>query len=561
MKTGNWRRKLAGGMAALLAVSMFFAGCGKESNAGNSGGKENDSKVTQGASNDNTDLSAQARYELDENTPAYKLDTKEMTELTWYVNAEWWNTEWGNDLITKKLEEELNVKINFLSGDDTTLNTMFASGEMPDLISVFDSSSQVALKADTWALPLYEVADAYDPYFRKVASDETLQWLQLNDGKCYGYADYSNTQADYESGMLFATTAFVIRQDVYEAIGKPAMGTQEEFLAALGMIKEQFPELYPFGFNAMTTDNAASLGAPFQDFIGVPLVDENGNYYDRTLDEDYLSWIKTFNEAYRRGYISDDSFADDGTAFEEKLKVGKYACIMMDGTPQCSGFLTTWLNSNPDGKYIAIDGPQSTVGNKPTLSQAGISGWMVSYITKNCVDPAKAIQLFTYLLTEEGQILTTYGIEGETYTINDEGKYVMLPEVLEVQVSDNDRYKKEYRLGEFFFFGHDKYKALSDDAYPESIKQMQEWGLGKLFPHFILENTSPDAGSAEARINSAVAAERVTALVSLIRADSEAAFDSVLAGYRQFLEDNGWADVVDAMNIKIQRNREKLGYE
>lgn len=53
-------------------------------------------------------------------------------------------------------------------------------------------------------------------------------------------------------------------------------------------------------------------------------------------------------------------------------------------------------------------------------------GWMQSYITKNCKDPAKSIQLFTYLLSEEGQILTTYGIDGETYKINEEGKYELL---------------------------------------------------------------------------------------------------------------------------------------
>ncbi|HEX3076408.1 MAG TPA: sugar ABC transporter substrate-binding protein [Lachnospiraceae bacterium] len=539
-------RSMTKSVALLMAATMLLGGCSK-----------NDTKDT--ASKGAEVSSSNARYELDPNTPAWKGDPQEMTELTWYVNADWWNTDWGKDIITKKLEEDLNVKIKFIVGDDTTLNTLFAGGDMPDLISVFDSSSQVALKADTWALPLYDVADAYDPYFRQVASEETLNWLQLGDGKSYGYADYSNTKEDYESGMLYAKTAFVIRKDVYEALGKPSMGTQQEFLNVLSQIKEKYPELYPFGFNAFTTESTGSMADPFQDFIGVPLVDENGKFYNRNLDEDYLSWVKTFNEAYRDGYISDDSFADDGTAFEEKLKSGKYACIMMDGTPQASGFLTTWMNENPDAAYIAIDGPQSTVGNKPTLNQAGISGWMVSYITKNCKDPAKAIQIFTYLLSEEGQILTTYGIEGQSYTVNAEGKYELTKEAKEMQQTDNDKFKKEYRLGEFLFFGHDKYKALSDDAYPESIKQMQEWGTGKLVPHFILENTNPDAGTEEARINSAVTTEWTTTLVSLIRAGSAEDFTSILEGYKNFLDENGWSSVVDVKNAKIEKNRQKLG--
>lgn len=543
-------RKQAVRKGIVLSASLSMAAMTALTGCGNGEASKADTEASK-------DISS--RYTVDASAPAWKLDTKEMTELTWYVNADWWNTEWGNDIVTQKMEEDLHVKINFITGDDTKLNTYFAGEDMPDLITIFDSSSQAALKADSWAYPLYELADQYDPYFRQVASDETISWLQLDDGKGYGYADYSNTKEDYESGMLYAKTAFVIRKDVYEALGKPSMGTQEEFLNVLSQIKEQYPELYPLGFNAFTTDSTGSMGDSFQDFIGVPLKNEDNTFYNRNLDDDYLSWIRTFNQAYRNGCISDDSFADDGTAFEEKVKSGKYACIMMEGTPQCSGFLTTWMSENPDAMYIAIDGPQSTTGNAPALNQAGISGWMVSYITKSCSDPAKAIQIFTYLLSEEGQILTTYGIEGVTYTVNAEGKYELLPEIKEVQEKENDRFKKEYRLGEFIFFGHDKYKALSDDAYPDSIKQMQAWGQGKLVPHFILENTDPDAGTAEARSYSAIKTEWATSLVSMLRAGDDTSFEAALDEYKQFLADNDWDAIVAVKNEKMVKNVIKLG--
>lgn len=543
-------RKQAVRKGIVLSASLSMAAMTTLTGCGNGEASKADTEASK-------DISS--RYTVDASTPAWKLDTKEMTELTWYVNADWWNSEWGNDIVTQKMEEDLHVKINFITGDDTKLNTYFAGEDMPDLITIFDSSSQVALKADSWAYPLYELADQYDPYFRQVASDETISWLQLDDGKGYGYADYSNTKEDYESGMLYAKTAFVIRKDVYEALGKPSMGTQEEFLNVLSRIKEQYPELYPLGFNAFTTDSTGSMGDSFQDFIGVPLKNEDNTFYNRNLDDDYLSWIRTFNQAYRNGCISDDSFADDGTAFEEKVKSGKYACIMMEGTPQCSGFLTTWMSENPDAMYIAIDGPQSTTGNAPTLNQAGISGWMVSYITKSCSDPAKAIQIFTYLLSKEGQILTTYGIEGVTYTVNAEGKYELLPEIKKIQEKENDRFKKEYRLGEFIFFGHDKYKALSDDAYPDSIKQMQAWGQGKLVPHFILENTDPDAGTAEARSYSAVKTEWATSLVSMLRAGDDTSFEAALDEYKQFLADNNWDAIVAVKNEKMAKNVIKLG--
>jgi putative aldouronate transport system substrate-binding protein len=535
--------KLAEGLALCLLTAAAFTGCGtKKSGSTQAGTLE------------------KARYTLNPETPAWKLDPEKDAKLTWYVNAEWWNTGWGEDVVTKKVKEDLNLDVVFLTGDDTKLNTFFAGGDIPDIITTFNASSPMAQKAPSWAYSLQDLADAYDPYFYKVASKETLNWFKLSNGKTYGYPDYSNTQKDYDSNMIYARTAFVIRKDVWTALGKPQMKTQQEFLAVLNKIKAAYPDMIPLGFNA-PGGGTGSLAEPLQDFLGVPLVTKDGSFYDRNLDPDYLSWIKTFNTAYKNGCISDDSFTDDGTAFQEKLSIGKYACVLVDGTPQMSGFFTTFANSEPDAAYTAIDGPQSTTGNKPKLGQAGISGWMITYISKKCKDPAKAIQAFTYLLSDEGQILCNYGIKGQTYTINEEGKYELTPEMKKLQSQDNDRFKKEIRIGEFIPFGHDRYKVLSDDAFPDSIKQMQEWGKGKLYPHFILENTDPDAGTPEARANSAIATNWATTLVGLIRAKDDAQFTSITDKYRQFLTENDWDAIVKIRNGKIAENKKKLGIQ
>lgn len=547
-KQNEWKQGTCIFLAALLAAGMV-TGCGGKEEAG--GGVQIETSED--------GVVGDGRYTLDENTPAWQLDTKEDTQLTWYVNADWWNTAWGEDIVTKKIKEDLKIDIEFISGDDTKLNTFFAGGDMPDMISVFDASSSVAQRADSWAYSLQDLADQYDPYFYQVASDQTMSWFAMEDGKTYGYPDYSNTQEDYDSGDIFAKTAFVIRKDVYEAVGEPSMETQEEFLDALNQIKEKFPDLIPLGFNNFEANETGSLGEALQDYLGVPLENDDGTFYNRNLDEDYLAWMATLNEAYLNGCISDDSFTDDSTSFQEKESIGKYACMMIDGTPQQSGFLTTFANSDPDAAYIAIDGPKSTVGNEPKLNQSGISGWMITYVSKTCSDPAKAIQIYTYLLSEEGQILTNYGIEGETFQINDDGSYELLPEMKELQASDNDRFKQEIRIGEFIQFGHDRYKALSNDSFPDSIKQMQEWGEGKLYPHFILENTDPDEGTAEARAYSAIKTNWATTLVGLIRAKNDAEFDSILDEYKQFLEDNSWEAITEIKSEKMAANAEKLG--
>lgn len=543
---GVSKKKVVGMLALTSTVLLALGACGS--------GKEE-------ASADKTvELpSIEDRYTPEKDTPAWKLDKKEeATKLTWYVNADWWNTEFGKDMVTKKVKEDLNIDIKFITGDDTKLNTYFAGGDMPDIVTVFDSNSQVARKANSWALPLQDLAEKYDPYFNQVARQETLNWYKLSDGKSYGYPDYSNVQADFDSGDIFARDAFIIRKDVYEAIGKPDFTTPDGFVAGMKKIKEQFPELIPFGFNDFAKDGSSngSMDSVVQDMLGVPYTDGD-DYYDRNLDEDYIKWVKAFRQVHEDGNISDDTFTDDGDKFKEKLQTGKYGAVMIGSFVNQGIPLQTFKAANPDSEYIAVGGIQSTKGNDPTLTQAGISGWMINYIGKNCQDPAKAIQLFTYLLSDEGEMLTNFGIEGETYT-KDGDKVQWTDEARKIQQEDPEKWQLEYRMGEFIQFGHDRFKAMNDDSYVDAVKQMQQWGEGKLTSQFLTENIGPDAGSQEARALSAIQTNWSTTLVGMLRAKDEKELDDLLAKYKTFQEENKIDDVNKVRNEKIQENKEKL---
>ena len=426
---------------------------------------------------------------------------------------------------------------------------------------LFGGDSPTALKADTWALPLRELAEQYDPYFFNVANEQTLDWFQLKDGKTYGYPSFSNSQDDYDSGYILGGDAFVIRQDVYEAIGSPNMQTPEGFLSALGAIKAQFPGVTPLGFRSFGNDgDVGSVGNVLQDYLGVPLTTENGEFYDRNLDEEYLAWVKVLNEAYRLGYISQDNFADNNTIFEEKVARGEYGSMMISGAAQLSGALMKNIAADASREYIAIDGPDSTKYDGPTLNQSGLSGWTVTYISKDCKDPAKAIQIFTYLLSEYGQYLTVFGVEGETYTINENGKAVFTPEVEAMRNENIEQFKKEHRMGEFWFFGHDRFSAeKGEDQTSPAIKQITEWSLGKLKPQFLLENTDPDSGTAEARAYTNIKTTWATTLASAIQASSEAEFDAIINNYRDFLVQNKFENIEKVKTEKIQENAAKLG--
>lgn len=60
----------------------------------------------------------------------------------------------------------------------------------------------------------------------------------LRGWKTYGYPNYSNTKADYESGNIPVNDNFVIREDVYNALGKPDVSTPENFEKSCNRLKK-----------------------------------------------------------------------------------------------------------------------------------------------------------------------------------------------------------------------------------------------------------------------------------------------------------------------------------
>lgn len=530
-------------VAVAGAASMLvLAGCGGSSSA---------------KTDDATANLPDPSYEVSADTPAWKLDKTKDTKLTWYVNADWWNKSWGEDLVTKQIKEDLNLDVEFITGDNTKLNTFFASGDMPDLITIFDSSSQVAQTANKWALPLQDLAKKYDPYFTKVAQKQTLDWYKLKDGKTYGYPSYSNTSRDYEDGTIPPTDAFIIRKDVLDAIGDVDFKTPEGFVSAMKTIKEKFPDLVPFGFNSFDASNS-SLDATLQNMLGVPII-KDGKFYERNLDEDYVTWLKALRQVHQDRNISDDSFADDEETLKEKVSSGKYATMLLQAFHQKGTELQTWMSSNPGKEYVAVDAMESTEGNEPTLSQAGLSGWTITYISKKTKNPTKAMQLYTYLLDDPGQYLVNFGIEGKTYTKNSDGTVSWTDEANEVRANEPEKFQKEWRIGEFVLFSHDRYKALNKDSYVQAIRQMQDWGRDYLKPQFEIENISPDANTPQSRSLSAINTNWSTTLVSMIRAESEKKFDELLTTYEKFEKDNGIDQINKIRDEKIAANMKRLG--
>ena len=543
----NTKKLIAGGAAVMLSLTL--AACGN----GNKANSDVDSSLPS------------PRVSADAKTPAWQKETAAGT-LKWYIDFDWFtNLTWGQDTVTKQITKDTKTTVTWTSGNDDKLNTMIAANSLPDMITVpVGSPPDLMLRknAAKLLLPLDSLAKKYDPYFLEGsdgAKAEVVKWYTLADGHFYGYPSYALTSEDYKNPNLTGTSAFLVRKDIYEALGKPDMTTPDGFLNALKAAKQKYPNVVPFSATNLATGGA--IGDTLMNFLAIPK-QIDGKYNDRYTNADYLKWMETLRQAHDAGLISDDDFADTtGDKFKEKLDTNGYFAVLAEGTPQLSGNLNKAAGHNPAATYIAVDAMQNTAKDTPQLTQTGISGWTVTYITKKCSDPERAIDLMQYLVSDPGQRAIFYGTEGTTFTLKN-GVPTLNADVKALQLSDNDKFKKIYRMGEVWMLGNDMYKIKLGVSHADdtaAMQQIYDWTKGKMHPNFDTENYDPTGTSIEAKNLQNINAKWATTVVGMVRAKSNQDLQTVLKTWTDFRDKNGWNKIVAYRETQIAENVKKLG--
>lgn len=502
------------------------------------------------------------RVKVDPSRPGWQQDNKQVT-FDWYINFGWFQGEWGRDGATQQMTEDTGVSINYrmpVGDGGQKINTMLASDTLPDLMTIgwWEGAYKDLIEGE-YVHALDTLAEKYDPYFFEVASSEKLGWYKEADGHTYAYPNASYTAEDVALGKDSMTSnyAFMVRKDMYEALGKPDFSTPEGFLKALADAKAMDPDIIPIGLGEFGQGDS-TIGEYLQDFLAIPM-EKNGKLYNRRRDPEYIKWLKTLREAHEKGLISPDLFVDKRTQIEEKMTQGKYFVMMYPHIDALQP-LTQIYNNNPERMYISVDGPKNSNGDEHTLVGPGISGWTVSFITKKCSDPEKAIRFFTYMISADGQRAAFFGKEGYSWEMVN-GKPQFKPEVVELRTKSRKEYDQKHGGDYMNWMFMDN--AMQARLWPTPMEgptaQVREWTLGKIQPRFQYERIDPTGQESEAIIMQKVALKWSATLPKLITAKSEAEFDELWQNYVDYADKYGIDKVFDYKTKKMLENKEKLG--
>ncbi len=503
----------------------------------------------------------------EEQVPGWKIDTSPIT-LDWYVNETWFQNPDGN-LADQLITEQTGVKVNFIVpvGEAAQmLNTMLASDSLPDMVTLGWYEQQVPeLSTETYTYPLEQLAKEHDPYFLEVTDPGILNWYRQDDGNVYAYPCNSVSPDDIAEYNVISNRSFMVRKDIYEAIGSPDMRTPEGFLKALQDAKAKYPTgvngqpLIPFGSTFFTANGNTGFEDMLLEFLAVPR-EIDGQYFDVKCGNpapDYINWLKTFRKAHELGMVPTDVFVDDRTKIEEKIQQGRYFALLYQWKDAMNP-LGQLYTSNPDSVYIAVDGPANSKLEPAKLGVPGYSGWELTMITKNCKDPARAIRLMGWGMSPEGQSSLYLGKEGVTYDMKD-GKPIIKDEVNSMKNLDMASFKEQYNTyGEIWMFNSSAMNLWEPDP-GMPFNQYREWGAGKGAHYGAYDNVRPPADSKEGDILIKAEAKWGEYLPKLLMAESDEKFDALWAEYIAYKDSIQYQSALDYQRQKVAENKAKLG--
>lgn len=440
-------KKAVSVLLSLILATGLLAACANN----NSSVSNPSSQPTNAATNE------PSKAPEDEQGSKITEDPLELSIHMHYGNRFAFDDNWS---IFKEAAELTNITLKGVTPSTSTNseemgNLMLASGQLPDIIHLYFAA------ADKWGpegvlIDLKDLIDEHAPNIKKVLDeDPRLRKLATSaDGNMY-YIPSPNRST--------VAKTWLIRQDWLDEAGLPVPNTYQDFYNVLKAFKEKDPKRFPYMGRSVE-----ELRALFN-FWGISstsYMDENGKVLYAPAQPNYKTAVQNISQWYKEGLIDKEIFTR-GPQSREILFGDNLSGVTHDFPQSTTGFNDSLKDKIPGFKMIVIPPPQDINGNRVEWSAGSFyksHGWGISSQSKN---PVEAIKYFDFWFSEEGKMLSTYGVEGETYTIEN-GEVQLTDSVKEGNILEN-----LYKIGAQLEFPHESDLAFNRfTSSEEAVKGM-----------------------------------------------------------------------------------------
>ncbi|MDF2835001.1 MAG: extracellular solute-binding protein [Paenibacillus sp.] len=408
-------------LVCMMLVAGIVAGC-----SGNNGNKAPEPTAgNQGTTNE-----------------AKETDAPDLSPVEYTISTSDDKLNWDAP-ITNELTKRTGVSLKYdvVVGDQfQKWDLWLAGGDYPDIV-VMDTA-HIQKYADAGAIiPLNDLIDQYGPNIKEKFG-KFYNLLKDKDGNITSLYNVNLS----EEPAADSAASFVVQMEVLKAAGYPEVKTFDQLYEVIKNYADQNPKIdgqdtigYSAAMNGWTVN--IEFNNPIISALGLP---DHGNFridgsnqvtYNPVTNEakQYYAFL---NKLYNEGLLDKESFSLDYGAIKAKMAQGRVL----------AAYAPKWFVEEPnnllksEGKNnrmyahlpIYFDGVTEDRSNASTPTGAGSFQWAITTKAKN---PERIIQFIDYLFTDEGQILTHWGLEGTHYDVVD-GKRTVKPELVERRIAD-----------------------------------------------------------------------------------------------------------------------------
>ena len=357
-----------------------------------------------------------------ENLDAYPIETD--VTLTYFRNPPASLTtmvsNYGETNFAKEFTKRTGVNIEYIQPASGQLaeafNLMIASGEYADIMEVNWSSLYAGgpTKAinDGVIIPLNEYKE-YMPALSAILEGNEAYKRQIttDEGQLYGFPLIQS------SPKLVSTAGPTIRKDWIEELGLKMPETVEDWENMLTAFKEKKGAAAPLSFNYETGSYYM-----FTLLEAVPeMYIDNGKVKFGPIEPEYKEALETLSRWYKKGLLDKNIVAIDDKMLGSQLLNGETGASFLSGGRQIGQFMVSGVQKDEKFELAGVRYPAKESGKMnayiPVSYPVGLSS--VSAISAQSEYPQLAAKVLDYAYTEEGQLFSNFGVEGDTYTMVD----------------------------------------------------------------------------------------------------------------------------------------------
>lgn len=381
-----------------------------------------------------------------------------------------------NCYATGAIEKTLGVDLNWieLAEFESNVKTMLAEKKPPELMCVnnYTHTNWAGYALDGAFINIMDYIDQMPNVKAYLADPENA-----SDVAKFTYSETEMYALPIGSTGSSTARAFLYRKDIFEKNNIEIPTNQEELVATLRKLKEIYPNSMPFVMRSMDGTNIQGAQA-WGHLFGASHVnrgaygtfftlDDNGEYYMAQTSQAYKEMAQFIVDMTKEGLMHASSMTIDTAGWQEAI-ASDTSFITYDKIDRIPQINNVGKELNSEFALAAFApfnmGTHATESDVVATGRAG-GATSMGFMIGETDNIENVLTYLDWLYSEEGQLVSNWGIEGESYEVLEDGSFSYIDSFLEAQGSAT-----KTGLNKYGICGHMEFEPFLDTCDEEMAK-------------------------------------------------------------------------------------------